>query len=534
MNRVLLVDDEIQAVRGLKEGVDWSQFSVDHIYTANNIRQAKEIFAQHEIHLMICDIEMPQGDGLQLQEWVQERYATTVSIFLTCHADFKYAKQAIRLGSMDYLLKPIRFAELEAVIRKAFRKIHSNREQVHMIQTYKRYYELRTLHQPLVVDRFWSNMLNRLIAPEAESITSIIQKLSLPYRWDMPVALILIGIVRWLVKTSESEQQAWEQSILNGAKSQLLKESDHGAVLPFTKSGLLVVLPIQDQTGWGPSQAKRKCRTFIDTHTRNLCDVSCVIGVSSGLPGVASLFEEVTRFEQDHVTVMNEPFLIGELAGGQTSLAPVDMNHWHELLAEGDTSKLVGEIERAFGNASRSRWDVKALHTAKRDFLQMIYYFLKQRGLLANQVLSHEAFHEGEAFAGRSVDGMREWLLSTVREVDRTLQTAKQAESVVDRVKQYIIERIDQDLTREDIAQLFFLHPDYLARIFKKETGLTLSDFIIQQRVRNAKELLIRTDMPIGSIAGAVGYANFSHFSKVFRKVAAMNPADFRKKHRVI
>lgn len=120
--QLLIVDDEIHAVRGIKAGVEWDKLGFVHVYEAFNIRQAKDILASQPIEVMICDIEMPEGDGFQLLTWVKEHFPEMESLFLTCHADFAYAQKAIQLGSMDYMLKPVRFNELEHAVRKAVQK----------------------------------------------------------------------------------------------------------------------------------------------------------------------------------------------------------------------------------------------------------------------------------------------------------------------------------------------------------------------------------------------------------------------------
>lgn len=113
MYQILIVDDEVHAVKGIRSGMDWNRLGITAVFTAYTVRQAKELFEREHIDIMLCDIEMPQASGLELTKWVRERYPKTETIFLTCHADFKYAKQALQLGSLDYILKPVPFAELE-------------------------------------------------------------------------------------------------------------------------------------------------------------------------------------------------------------------------------------------------------------------------------------------------------------------------------------------------------------------------------------------------------------------------------------
>jgi len=88
MYRLLIVDDEAFIANGIKSSVDWHKLGIVSVSIASNVRQAKEEFQNQPFDMMICDIEMPQGSGLELYEWVREEYPQTECIFLTCHADF--------------------------------------------------------------------------------------------------------------------------------------------------------------------------------------------------------------------------------------------------------------------------------------------------------------------------------------------------------------------------------------------------------------------------------------------------------------
>ena len=123
MINLMIVDDENIIVEDLKSGVDWEKLNITNVYTASNINAAKEIFNTQNISILLCDIEMPHGNGLELLSWVREHFSETETIFLTCHADFNYAIEAIRKGSFDYLLKPITYEDLEIVLCKAIRMI---------------------------------------------------------------------------------------------------------------------------------------------------------------------------------------------------------------------------------------------------------------------------------------------------------------------------------------------------------------------------------------------------------------------------
>lgn len=128
MLNLLIVDDEIYAVEGLKTGVAWSSLGFTGVYEAYNVKDAQEIIRQVPIDIVICDIEMPEGNGFELLEWIRGHDPDIASLFLTCHADFQYAQRAIQLGTQDYLLKPVNFSELKEVVQRLIAMVSEDRD----------------------------------------------------------------------------------------------------------------------------------------------------------------------------------------------------------------------------------------------------------------------------------------------------------------------------------------------------------------------------------------------------------------------
>lgn len=91
-----------------------------------------------------------------------------------------------------------------------------------------------------------------------------------------------------------------------------------------------------------------------------------------------------------------------------------------------------------------------------------------------------------------------------------------------------IAEHLENELRREELAEAVHLNPDYMARLFKKETGLNLKDYIIQQKMQEAQSLLCTTNLPISLIAAKVGYTNFGHFSTSYKKFYHKTPQEER------
>ena len=116
--RILLIDDEIVALNVLKKRVDWVQYGFSEVLTAQDTNQARQILDKGHVDLVLSDIEMPGEDGLALVEYINQNYPDTVSIIITCHADFNYIKKAMKHKVMDYILKPIDYDELKALLHQ--------------------------------------------------------------------------------------------------------------------------------------------------------------------------------------------------------------------------------------------------------------------------------------------------------------------------------------------------------------------------------------------------------------------------------
>lgn len=116
---VLIVDDQANVVSSLKSGISWDILGIKNVYTALNALEAREIITRYPIDILLSDIEMPVENGLSLLRWCRNNNYLFECIFLTSHADFFYAKEAIQLGSFDYILQPARYEDVENAIKKS-------------------------------------------------------------------------------------------------------------------------------------------------------------------------------------------------------------------------------------------------------------------------------------------------------------------------------------------------------------------------------------------------------------------------------
>ena len=106
---ILIVDDDKLLVEKLEETVNWSGIGIDMVFTANNIRQAQKLLEEYPIEMLLCDIDMPQGNGLELLEWIRYKKLDIECTFLSSYANFAYAQMALKLSSREY---PVSYTHL--------------------------------------------------------------------------------------------------------------------------------------------------------------------------------------------------------------------------------------------------------------------------------------------------------------------------------------------------------------------------------------------------------------------------------------
>ena len=126
---ILIVDDEELALLGLEAGVDWPALHIGKLFKAHSRDSAVELLQKERVDIIITDIEMPNGSGLELIRWVREHRPETRAVFYTGHAEFSYARDALRMGAEDYLLKPVPYGELTAILARIEAGIAAEDEQ---------------------------------------------------------------------------------------------------------------------------------------------------------------------------------------------------------------------------------------------------------------------------------------------------------------------------------------------------------------------------------------------------------------------
>ncbi|BBH18791.1 hypothetical protein Back11_01360 [Paenibacillus baekrokdamisoli] len=526
MYKALIVDDEIYAVMGIKSGVNWNEMQISEVYEAYNMRGAVKVFEQTQIDLLICDIEMPKGTGIDLLEWVNQHSPATETVFLTAHADFSFMKRAIQLDSFDYLLKPIEFKLLQSTLAKALQSVQQERELHSLREQYKPYYELWVKKKTLLTEKFWNDLFTRRIVCTQSNVKSLLDEHSLPLAPDDRVLPIMLSVENWIREFSTKDEEMMEYAIRKAA-SELILTHESGEVIQ-TKQGVnIVVLYLNHDNQETSDELYQRCEAYIQScSTYFNCKISCYIGEATTLFEVHDVCDKLMEMEYNNLHKSNQVYWLHNFRGNNAAPKLPEFATWALLIEQGKREEMEKQLLISFAELrSDHRLGASALEAFYHGFLQMIHYILQKNGLSAHKLL-HENLSITNNPLPRSFQELEAWALRLTKVVFNYLH---HNDSVIERLKCYIADHLYTVITREQLADFVFLNPAYLSRLFKKEVGESITDYILHERMKIAKELIINSTIPISEIAKTLGYSNFSYFSKMFKKVYQTNPQHYRR-----
>lgn len=527
MYNLLAVDDETAVLDMLRDAFVWEELGIRSIETASDIHMAKEIIRNRSIDLMLCDIEMPGGNGLELLQWVRQENYPVITLFLTGYANFEYARQALILGSLDYILKPVSFKALREAVEKAVIHADNRRRAVGLLAEDGTGKEARAAR-----NAFWKDILTIEHGGNRGFIGRTAENYGVDCPLDEKYVLTYVAAKRVFEDgpvTDLKECIPAVEDVMGAACRQVILISADGsggggnAGVKLSGNRLIVVSDAETSLG----QLMEKCRILIELLSFHYhVYVSCYMGEAQK-PELLYKQLMMLRFIESEDNSVGKVYQLSHWKRQTAAYRPPDFNLWALLLAEGDGDAVYGKAHE-YVLRYKGAYDRSILEMFFHDFLQMIYSVLRQKGIMANSLFgSNEALRMVEN-ALRSPEDMELNLWMICRQAAQ-LMGGDDGGHVPERVKRYVKSHIFEDFSREDVAEHVHMSPEHLSRLFKRSEGLTLVDYIQEQKIETAKELLKSSQLAVGEIASWLGYKNFAYFSGLFKKYTGVTPLNYRK-----
>lgn len=509
--KLLICDDERLIREGLAS-LDWDEHDITVCGTAKNGEDAYNQVLSNEPDIIISDIRMPKYDGIWLAEKIHGLHPHIKMIFLTGYNEFEYAQSAINNDVCRYMLKPIdenilydTVDELAAEIIKQRQAKQKEAELMEMLEK-SRFF---------LMNYFFNRVESGIIDKELFGIENDIKSIAV--------------VVTQLNDTDISSFIIFDE---------IRKVSQDGcSVIPFFSNTELVFIFISpDSVKETENMVFKYCENLsemIDEKFR--CDYNIGIGnvtdiienVESSYKSALTAIDHCKALGTHNIMYINDIEPNSQLSGYHSKLFEL----YIKSLKNNDLKQMKKNIDELFSSMTRSKM---SLYNAQRRCLSLIlaisdalYDLDCNPTVLFNDTDVWHLIRKSETFESLQtlITNITEVITAHLEEIQK-----KKTQSLIAKVKELVDKNYSTSASLESIAAEVFVSPCYLSVIFKKEANITFKNYLINTRIRKAKELLTDTDMKIYEVAEKVGYTDTRYFSELFQRVEGITPTQFRSR----
>ncbi len=516
--KILVVDDQPDVVQGILSGVNWERLEVEKALGASNAAEARAVLTKEKIDILLCDIEMPGENGLALAAWALKYHPGIKCVFLTAHADFSYARTALKLEAVDYLLQPASYQSIEEAILKASQR----RLEEQTIQAA----EQESLNFRRTILRDYLQNIQSGAEKAAEKATA--------FRFPCtPNSLCRCVWIQIQNGNGVLREYGLLLYAIQNVLSELLDPWARQPTVISVKEDAYLVLMLSGGDSLSEEYAgiKRALEEFCRFGTREFhLNVTCYLDEAP--QAFRELPEEYIRLQEAQRN--NVAKKVGVLPLASVPVLPnsqPEFSKWKSLLDQGCANVVREEIHRYLNElAEQGALDRNALSHFHEGFLELFLTKARQYQESPQEIFSDTFDYTAALEASTSLPRLLEFVdFATEYMEENQGEGQEKGRAQIDRVLQFIQKNLTRNIGRQEIAKAVYLNPEYLSRLFKREMGISLSEYLVQERMKIAKSLLRDTSFSISIVASKVGYINFSHFAKAFKKEFGMSPSEYRK-----
>lgn len=527
---ILIVDDDLTFLEGLRKRLSWENLGIDTVLTAGSSRQAKSLWPDAGVDILLSDIEMPGESGLDLITWARQRQETVQVLLLTSYADFHYAQRAIALQSLMYFLKPVDHRQLEEGLVKAVALAKAERNRLSRDRN-SRFWENNKRH---IKSHFWQEILTCQIKQGDCAVFAVANDRGLQYQpADHFVALVFSPH-----QTPRTAAPASRQILFNEL-SVLAERLAEKAGVQMENSTILaedawvIVLQLPDELNSLVCVENYASVLMAGAEQAFSQGFTCGIGDILPLEAVSQNVYQVQDMLREMADESGRPCLLCTYQRRELPYNLPFIPLWGQMLEKGETAALLANIQEYWEQAkNQERVNAHALRLFRLDLTQLVYTFLQSKKVEARQLFADQT---SETLYQRAENSVREMMAFAEHFITRAsgyVVDLQEPSSVIEILRSYLDENYTQQITRTDLARIVYLTPDYISHLFKQHTGTTINNYILDKRMERARQMLRYTTLPIHMIALEVGYWNFAYFSKMFRERNGMVPNAYRRQFR--
>lgn len=533
MKKVMIVDDNYLSAEGIEKNIDWESLNAEIIYICYNGSSALQAMRENPVDLIISDIEMPDLDGISMSREALKINPCVKIILISAFDKFEYARRALLLGALDYIEKPLDYNYLIQKVKKAFS----------LMEREERNRQLLKQSSPLMVEKFFRELTRSSRREARFRLGSYLEYLNLNLNYTFyNVVAIELENTQQLKNVCTPEQYQMELLNIHDTLVEYCSVFSYAYILQDFDNYLCIL-------GHDVTQQNHFLQLTYQTISEAIEDLnSCNIILNAGIGTVVQDFWSLKRSCDAAVHALEYRFFFPHknIFDGRDALG-------RELSATDFSEGKEEELIRLFCKKDKvsihlwlqeySAYLMETFQSRSSAFIQIysllgriLKFFYELRldtGDLEAKIIrvynNLEQFHTAEELCS--------WLEELSSLVCQKLDSAQNNyhEKLCTSVIAFVSENYSSNtLCLNDIAAYANVSPAYLSSLFKKNQGISLSDFITAQRIQAAQRLLSTSDMSLKEISLKCGYANQYYFSTSFKKKMGISPSVYREEHGIV
>lgn len=533
MYKIMFVDDDPLILRRLHQIVNWNSLGIEIIKDAMDGISAFRQIASEQPDIIICDINMPNMDGLTLAQNIKSIYSDIKFIILTVNDSFGCAQQALNIGVDNYLLKPIDPKALAQMVIKMKETLTSSQEKKHYLNTLK---NKAMLSEQMIREKFLNWLVNGRQPLSEEQIRERIDF------YQIPVTGQAFQILSVHINSFSTEMMMENnvEALIEQAKN-TIEDSlyDYQNWVVFCDSFYNLIIIFGFQAG---NELNNPSMDLIGQMIRsNLLfqmNLPVTVFYSRKYQGAQNLYccYYDTKFLSQYTpTVMDK----GVLSFDEYIHSSLDKSFNFDALR----SNTLKQLRSGNFQNLRSLISSTLLHAVKQgsiegfnmiriDFIMSGIMFLQESRLGLQDIFQKHFSPLAEIMECNDESSCTTFLTDYFAKILNYVSQNKisSQRKISEKCMELITENISfQHMNVKWLASQLYINENYLSRLFKAETGVSLNKFIMKCRMKSAKNYLDEGAQNLQQIASAVGFSDPFYFSKCFKNEYGVAPSKYQK-----
>lgn len=529
----MFIDDDPLILRRLHQIIDWTSLELEIVDDAMDGISAFRQIAAEQPHIIICDINMPNMDGLTLAQSIKNIYPDIKFVILTVNDSFGCAQQALNIGVDNYLLKPIDPEELTQMVLKIKKTLTSSQEEEYYLNTLK---SKAMLSEQMIREKFLNWLVNGRQPLNEEQIRERIAF------YQIPLAGQSFQILSVHINSFSTELMLENniENLIEKAKN-TIEDSlyDYQNWVVFSDSFYNLIIIFGFQTGNSLNDPSIELiGQMIRNHLLFHLNLAVTVFFSRRYQGARNLYccYYDTKFLSQYTpTVMDK----GVLSFDEYIHSSLDESFSFDALRSNTLKHLrSGNLQNLIDLVSSTLLhtvelgSIEGFNMIRIDFVMSGIMFLQESRLGLQDIFQKHFSPLAEIMECNDKSSCIAFLTTYFEKILSYISENKisSQRKISEKCIELITENVSyQHMTVKWLASQLYINENYLSRLFKAETGVSLNKFIMKYRMKSAKHYLDDGAQNLQQIASAVGFSDPFYFSKCFKNEYGIAPSKYQK-----